>query len=199
MNLRLPSPHSPTFRVDAAGVAMALTLTCACAAALCWPMVLARGGTESGPDIALALESQARAEEAMLRQSREALESLQERAAQSVTLQPAGQINSRLVAIAEIADRCGVTVTLLTPQKPRPHAKAVVIPIKVGGTGNYLGITRFVGALHDSLRDTAVVSMTLGGQGPDRTQPASYTLDLAWYAAPAGSAGKPSVSNRSAP
>lgn len=180
--------NSATFRVDAVGATIAVAITVIAAGSLLWPMI---ASAEDGPrrDAVADLENRARAEEAALRIERAELEALQKQLDAAVTLEPASKVNTRLVGLAALADRCGVSITLLTHQTARAQKKAVVVPIKIGGSGSYLEVTRFARALHDEYRDTAVVGLSINGAPSAAPNDATYTLDLAWYAAPAGPAG----------
>ena len=73
---------------------------------------------------------------------------------------------------------------------PTSEPKATLVPIKLAGSGTYPDITRFLHALHNQFRDTALSSLKLTAQ-PDPKQSekqiAAFSIDLAWYAAPAAS------------
>lgn len=189
---------SGTLRIDAACAAIGCVMTIACAGAVVWPMIATARDAPQQTGL-VELESRVRSEEATLRVERSALGALQEQLNDAVTLEPASGVNTRLVGLAALADRCGVSITMLTHQKAQPQKHAVVVPIKIGGSGSYVGVTRFVRALHDQYRDTAVVGLSILGAPSETPKDAAYTLDLAWYAAPEGSAGRPAQGNRSEP
>lgn len=187
-----------TLHVDVTGIAIAVAMTVACAGALVWP-IFARSSEVHTPNALTDLENRARAEETALRLDRASLEKLQAEALKTVRLEPVTRVNERLVGLAALADKCGVTITLLTPQKPQPAAKATIVPVKLAGNASYAAITRFVHALHAEYRDTAVVGLSIVGSPTQKPQDAAYTLDLAWYAAPAVSNDAKSTTNRNVP
>lgn len=189
---------SATFRIDAACAAIAGVVTMAWMGAVAWPLI-ATAKDAPQQDQLVELDDRVRAEEAALRLERSSLNTLQERLQDVVTLEPASRVNTRLVGLAALADRCGVSITMLTHQKALPQKNAVIVPIKIGGSGSYVGVTRFVRALHDQYRDTAVVGLSMIGAPSEAPKDGTYTLDLAWYAAPEGSAGVSTQGNRSAP
>ena len=87
--------------------------------------------------------------------------------------------------------------TSASPPSPL-EGKALIVPIKLAGTGSYPDLARFLHSLRETFRDTAITTLKLTAQpaapNPARTSenvPAAFTIDLAWYAAPAGSADAP--------
>jgi hypothetical protein len=140
--------------------------------------------------------------------ARKNLDLLRQQTAAAVHLQPATYINKRMGDMAALAEPCAVSIAQLSPGVPAPaptsadsatpgalvEPKATIVPIKLSGTGAYPDISRFLHALHDTFRDTAISSLHITGQpdpGRSEKQAASFTVDFAWYAAPAAFADAP--------
>ncbi len=204
--MKLSASISPVLHVDALGVLIALALTAGAGAVAVGPKLLARAPThaeqqqelDSRRKAAVEIEQQAEA-------ARRNLDTLKTQTIAAVQLQPPTHINQRMGEMAALAGPCNISIDQLSPGTPAatpiapataggPESKATIVPIKLSGTGSYPDISRFLRSLHDTFRDTAVSSLHVMAQ-PDpkgsEKQVASFTIDLAWYAAPAAWADAP--------
>lgn len=201
---------SPTLRVDALGLLAALTLTAGAAALALGPKLLSPTQTYAQQQDHLdARRKQAQDIDRQADAARKNLDGLNSQAITAVQLKPANTINQRLGEMSNLAAPCDISITSLSPgtpaaqppapaagapAPPAPELKAAIIPIKLAGTGAYPDIACFLHMLHDDFRDTALTSLRITAT-PDPKQSekqiASFSIDLAWYAAPAGSDGAP--------
>ena len=116
---------------------------------------------------------------------------LTEQVKEAVPLRPADRVNDRLREITALAKTHSITLNQVTPAKAEAEAKYRLVPIKVTGAAPYGAVSRFIHELHEKFRDTAVTSFDLKAPPSDNPPKADFTLNLAWYAAPAGSPGEP--------
>ena len=216
--MNLPSFSYASLRIDALGTLAAVALTLGAGVVAIGPHFLARGPTPADQKAELEHRRQEAADlDKMTETTRQRLADLTTRSATAVHLQPATRVNERLVEITKLAAGGNISIAQMTPGASTPpsapanapadkHAaapaspldnKALVVPIKLAGTGTYPDLARFIHALREQFRDTAITSLKLNAQPgggaaesakPSENTPGSFTIDLAWYAAPAGSA-----------
>lgn len=206
--MKLTAAFSPTLRVDALGALAALALTAGAAILAFGPKLLSHAPTRAQQQAELdARRKEALDIERLAEAAHKNLADLQSQSAVAVQLRPANTINQRLGDMAAIAEPLNIAILQLSPGPAAPppatpaagspapsEPKATIVPIKLAGTGTYPDIARFIHALHDKFRDTALSSLKLTAQ-PDPKQSekqiAAFSIDLAWYAAPAASDGAP--------
>ena len=214
--MNLPRSTPPTLRVDALGLLGALALTAGALAFVVGPRFLS--AAPAPRDQQRELEARRHAAIDVDRQAETAqahLIDLNTQIARAVQLHPAEHINQRLVEITQLALAEHVSIAQMSPGNPAPAGPptpgagagadknkappsplaaggVVVVPIKLAGSGSYPEVARFLHALHDAFRDTAVGSLHITSQ-PGASEngapiPAPFTIDLSWYAAPANPA-----------
>ena len=181
-------PKSSVRMIDAAGVAACLIVTAAVFALGVQPMIRREADLRQMRTRVAA--EQARADElsrslADVRRQVTAIE----RAVHNnpLRLHPRDHLNARLSLITSAAAEYGIEIDRLEPGRPTARAHFVTVPIRVGGRGGYVELTRFLHQLHRSAPDTAVASIDLRGQ-PGIPTPgaaaATFSLELIWHAAP---------------
>lgn len=100
-------------------------------------------------------------------------------------LVPAQYSNQRLADITHLAAEHQLQVDMLQTGATKPGARFEVVPIQLRGSGSFQTCTAFVNHLHRRFPDTAVWSMGLTDNPSDAASPTNFTLELAWFAAPA--------------
>jgi Tfp pilus assembly protein PilO len=107
--------------------------------------------------------------------------------AKELKLQATSAINDRLSALSSLAAEKGLLVEAVEPGEAATATRYSTIPIRINGRGTYPQFVTFIHALRTELPDTSITDLTMSGGG---TGPASFTLNLLWYAAPAQSVAK---------
>jgi hypothetical protein len=208
--MKLSAVIVPILRVDAVGVLLGLALTAIAATLAVGPRLLAharshaeqQGELEARRKDAVQVDQQTDV-------ARRYLDMLKSQTSAAVRLQPPTHINQRMGEMASLAEPCNISIAQLSPgtpppisttpaatgtPAPTPESRATIVPIKLAGTGSYADLSRFLKSLHDTFRDTAVTSLHIiaqpDGKGSEK-QVASFTVDFAWYAAPAVSNDAP--------
>lgn len=171
--------------IDAGGLAACLVVTALVFVVGVRPML--KQGAELQQTQAQLAAQRSRAEEssrslALLREQAAAIEQAVNQ--NPLRLQPLDQLNARLSLITATAADHGVEVERLEPGAPSRQAHFVTVPIRVGGRGGYVELTRFLHALHTAAPDTAIASVDLRGQPRTAGGPAMFDLELVWHAAP---------------
>ena len=210
--MKLAHSFPPTLRVDALGIIATIALTAGAAALAIGPRLLfpAPSHTQQQADLNArlnrSLDSDRQADLAQ-----RTLADLKSQEITAVTLKPASTMNQRLGDIATLAEPLGISITKLIPgpalaAPPAPAAApsagapatppplTTIVSIKLAGTGTYPAISGFLHALHDEFRDTALSSLKLSTNlEPHQSEnlSATFSIDLAWYAAPDASDGAP--------
>ncbi len=209
--MKLAHSLPPTLRVDALGSLAAIALTAGAAALAIGPRILfpapsrAQQQTELNARLKRSLDIDRQTDLAQ-----RTLTDLKSQETTAVTLKPASTMNQRLGDIATLAEPLGISITKLIPgpasAAPPPPAPApsagspaappltTIVAIKLTGTGTYPAISGFLHALHDEFRDTALSSLKLSTNlEPHQSEnlSATFSIDLAWYAAPDASDGAP--------
>jgi Tfp pilus assembly protein PilO len=99
-------------------------------------------------------------------------------------LEPASRVNERLSRLTELATAAGVQVDTIEPAKEQAATMYTRVPIRLSGRGKYGDVVRFLVALRRQVPDNAVDEMTLVAQPSPSSPVATFTLGLAWHAAP---------------
>lgn len=111
--------------------------------------------------------------------------------ASAVRLVPVSKMNERLAALADAAKRNDIAVSQLTPGAPVIGPKYVSVPVKLSGSCSYLGLTDLLRQIRRDMPDTAVSTIAIAVDPSGKEATSAYSIDLVWFAAPAGLAGAP--------
>jgi Tfp pilus assembly protein PilO len=187
VNIKLPA----TFRIDALfGLVAAAATACAGAVAV-GPHLLAQAPTAQEQMAAIEERRKAATELAAdLVNLNKRLEELHAESETAVHLIPVSTANARLLALTKLAESHGVTIAQVTSlASDTKDPRATVIPIKLSGTATYSDATAFLSDLRKEFRDTSVTGFKISAVPAATAPTATFAMDLAWYAAPAGGAG----------
>lgn len=99
-------------------------------------------------------------------------------------------LNSQLAKLGIIAESAGVAVSEAAPGAPEEGPLLVRIPIRISGKSHYPDFAAFLRALDKDLKDTVVVGFNLGGRADTPSEPATFSVDLLWYALREGAASE---------
>lgn len=91
-------------------------------------------------------------------------------------------LNSQLAKLGIAAEEAGVVLTETAPGQPEQGSLLIRTPIKLSGRGHYPDLARFLRELNSALKDTVVVGFSLSGRADAPTEPATFSVDLLWYA-----------------
>lgn len=91
-------------------------------------------------------------------------------------------LNSQLAKLGIAAESAGVALSDAAPGSPEEGSLLVRIPIRISGKGHYPDFAAFLRALDTDLKDTVVVGFNLGGRADMPNEPATFSVDLLWYA-----------------
>ena len=184
-------------RIDAAGVFAAAAITAVAGAIIVVPMLASDRTSVATRRAELdTLKAESQAQTKALDYAEKEVARLTEQAREGVSLISSRKVADRMVEIAAVAKESGAKIAQTEPaQKLEKTEKpsVVKVPIKIVGTATYPEVTRFVHELHDRFRDTALTGLSLQATPADKSPSAQFTIDLAWYADAADSAGKPAT------
>jgi Tfp pilus assembly protein PilO len=99
-----------------------------------------------------------------------------------VNLVGSSLINSQLAKLGIAAEEVGVVLTETAPGQSEEGSSLVRIPIRIAGKGHYPDFARFLHLLDDRMKDVVVVGFSLSGRAETPTEPATFSVDLLWYA-----------------
>lgn len=177
----------PQWEIHGVGAAVLLGLSAAFYAAVVAPEINAR---------AAAREQRTQLEQRMKRDGTlaSALDHAENELARVVAaldaspldLKRADQVNQRLAALIEAANRRGVRVDGVQPGAPVERDRFVKVPIRLAGDGSFRACTLFLHELHAGFPDTGVESIELTGNPASSESGATFVFNLVWYAAPGG-------------
>jgi Tfp pilus assembly protein PilO len=104
----------------------------------------------------------------------------------NISLEPASQLNQRILRLTELATESGLVLDAIEPGKPSHGARYEAFPIHLSGRGDYRNCTKFLKNLQAKLRDSGVTRLELSAS-PGINAPATggFAFDLIWYTAPA--------------
>ncbi len=99
-------------------------------------------------------------------------------------LEPASRVNSRLAQLTGLASEMGIEVHQVQPDPARAGKRYDIVQIALSGSGDYGQVTRFMGRVHDTFADTAIVGFDLKSGGAAGST-ARFDIGLIWYTLPA--------------
>lgn len=177
--------------IDTAGAAALLTLAAALHTFALRPLRDARAAVVEREALAAARLGHAERLGASLRtldhQVEEARRAMN---ASPLRLRPADRVNQRVSALTTLALAQRLRIDEITPGSPLHGPRFTRVPIRLAGAGAYTDFVRFLHLVAADAGDLAVVAFDAGCGGPcSPLSPATFSLDLTWFAAPAGSAG----------
>ncbi len=93
-------------------------------------------------------------------------------------------LNNRLARVAALATGRGLDIADIRPGAASFGSHCTTVPISLTGSGSFDNCVRYLHQLREQFRDTAVISVKLNGNPEDALAPASFQLELRWYADP---------------
>ena len=102
----------------------------------------------------------------------------------TLELLPVSQINRRIADISDLAAKAGLKIDDIQPGEPLSAARYEMVPIQLAGKGSYRTCLSFLRQLRQTLPDTGVSSLELGGDPSTRGGIGDFRFSLLWYAAP---------------
>lgn len=103
--------------------------------------------------------------------------------ASPLKLQSSSVLNERLKHVNDLASETDLQINEVHPGRRYTGDHFHTVSIFVAGKGTYRTCAQFLHRLHESFKDTAVVSFDLRGNSA-RGNAAQFQFDLAWYVAP---------------
>ena len=167
----------------------ALAVIIACAMALYW----------FGVRPAIQANERSAAQQSQLRDQRRNLALMNSRAAEGqkaldgvrtelakfpVQLEPAGNVNSRIGRLTELANDHGLKVDEIEPASATYGRDYGSVPIRLNGNGGYKAWTAFLHDLSKSFPDTSVDSFQLSGKPDTPAAPMEFRVNLIWFVSP---------------
>lgn len=103
----------------------------------------------------------------------------------NISLEPASQLNQRILRLTELATESGLVLDTIEPGKSAHAERYEAFPIHLSGRGDYRNCTKFLKILQDKLHDSGVTRIELSAS-PGINVPATggFAFDLIWYTAP---------------
>jgi hypothetical protein len=112
----------------------------------------------------------------------------------AVRLQPPSALNTRLAALAKLAEAEGLAVEAIEPKPAVETSLAVRVPLRLGARGPSPAAIRFLASLKRRFPDVAVEGFDVAGrEGEDGT---AIRFDCVWYA---DRTGRPATAAASEP
>jgi Tfp pilus assembly protein PilO len=105
----------------------------------------------------------------------------------SVQLEPAGSVNARIRKLTDLAGRFELKVDEVQPSEPSYRHEYGLVPIRLGGVGNYPSWALFLHELARTCPDISVDSFDLSAKTGAPASVAQFRLNLMWYVSPAPS------------
>ena len=112
-----------------------------------------------------------------------------------------GALNQRIADLTALADQVsaatsvGLKIEQITPGAPVAGPRYTAVPIRLSGIATYVGAQVMLERLHERFPDTGVTAFSLAST-QEGAATASFTLELMWYAAPAGATARNGQANR---
>jgi len=100
-----------------------------------------------------------------------------------VRLSSMSALNARLADVSNLATNCDLILNELRPGDSEARSHYDVVYVYLSGTGTYRQCATFLQRLRQSLPDVAVASFELAAAPARNAKPATFRLDLRWYAA----------------
>jgi len=180
--------------IDAAAIAVLLLLTLGVYFSAAQPLM--RQWSHQRQQIAERDALQSRAAEARLELARlkDQARSIRNALATSeVHLRYAGEMNRKIAALTQLADRFGLKVNAVQPGEFESGARFGVVPIMLEGTGVYPRFVAFCRALKRQQPDVAIESLAFASARgsrstnapPQRDREAVFETRMVWYTIPA--------------
>jgi len=99
----------------------------------------------------------------------------------TLKLEDIAQLNTRLDALMQLAQRCGLSIDGVQPGQGQPGRYFDVTSIELAAGGHYEEVVTFLRELHHTYEDISVQSFALKVEGRDVSGKVGCTFDLAWY------------------
>ncbi|MBX3390020.1 MAG: hypothetical protein KF691_11285 [Phycisphaeraceae bacterium] len=171
--------------VDLAGVAVMLLLTAIVSVGAILPVFTARVAHR-------ALEERLEAGRMEVRDLREQRSDLELNLVRlendlketRVDVEPVARLNSRISRLTESAFNRKLALDRVAPDAPQRAAKATLVPIRIEGRGAFLSSRDWISDLRSEFPDIAVAGFQIARDNSSRSDSASFSFDLVWYAAP---------------
>jgi hypothetical protein len=189
-----------TRSIDALGLSAAAGLALAVAGLGLWPMLDRLGEIDRARAELAQVQAQNDEQALAVRSSAAGLERARARLAnESIVLRPAGELNTHVRRLTELAAAQGLKLDQINPGAPQRGPRYTSVPLKLGGTGTYGQVERFLRALRSEHPDTAVIAFQItqplaepvpaGASKSEKlaqgasVASAQFMLDMAWFAA----------------
>ncbi|MBI1367841.1 MAG: type 4a pilus biogenesis protein PilO [Planctomycetes bacterium] len=181
---------SNAWQIDAAALGACLLLTGAVYFVGLKPMLDRETERASQQERLIDLHSQSAQLATHLNDSRATLTRMRKKIEDSaIQLQSTAHLNKRLADVTALATECGLQVNEIQPGSITRGERYETVPINLAGTGYYSACANFLHRLQAAFPDTGVSAFEMTGKPADPKQPAGFTFNLIWYAAP--TSGKP--------
>lgn len=172
-------------KIDAVAVALALVASGAFYAFAVQPVLSLR---QKQAAQWRALEAQKRVASqgaAKLANVKQALADTQKRFSElAVQLQPAGNINTRISKLTELAAASKLKIDEVRPSEPTYGADYGSVPIVLDGSGSFNTWAAFLRELAGQFPDTAVETFQLSRKSDEPSSPVQFHVNLVWYVSP---------------
>lgn len=99
----------------------------------------------------------------------------------TLKLEDREQLNTRLDALMQLAQRCGLSIDGVQPGQGQAGRYFDVTAIELTAGGHYGEVMTFLRELHHTYEDISVQAFALKVEGRDATGKVGCTFDLAWY------------------
>lgn len=185
------SPFRTNLSVDLSGIGVILALTAVVGAGAIIPVLHARAAQRE-------LHDQLDADRASTRQLRSKQAEFEanlirmegELKATRVEVEPVGRLNSRLSRLTESASKRKLALERVAPEGPQRSAKATLVPIRIEGRGAFVACRDWMADLRAEFPDVEIAGFQIARERFATTEPASFSFDLVWYAAPSAQAAQ---------
>jgi Tfp pilus assembly protein PilO len=171
-------------QIDAAGIGAILAMVGLLYFAALRPMMDHRDAVAVQRQLLDAQDQKAADAAASLKTARQRLSDVQRQIADNPQkLEPLRALNNRLAKITTAAAGQGLDLTDIRPGSASVAQHYTTVPITLTGAGSFRNCVRYLHTLHERFGDIAVVSVKITGTPSDTSKPATFQLDLRWYAA----------------
>lgn len=192
--LRHALDRVPVWGLDLTGVSLAALAAAACGVLFIKPTFDARARAADVLSANLLVDAEGDRVRGELRAARaQAAAAREELASLRVDLAPITDLNTRLGALAKLAQAGSVELTQIEPATDRatlgPGGAFRRVPIRLAGAADDARVEQFLRTLHEQAPDLAVVALRIQAPESRLTQPgetsqnrAAFTIDLIWHA-----------------
>lgn len=94
------------------------------------------------------------------------------------------RLNHRLSRLTNLADDNGLSIDTLQPADAKSARHFHRVPIEMSGRGQFSEAQQFLQQLHQRVPDITLARLSLDGRPGQPDEPATFSFDLLWYAAP---------------